>query len=119
MGVVWVVSALWLATSAVEAAAVVSCKRISATEWRKWRVVSVLVMVTNVSYTMICDHCRRTAVRLSAAMAVKSLILVVSRAFDLQPAHDNAIRIKATTGSGVDCSLKADLVFSQTCDLIS
>lgn len=49
MGVVWVVSALWLATSAVEAAAVVSCKRISATEWRKWRVVSVLEMVTKVS----------------------------------------------------------------------
>lgn len=49
IGVVWVVSALWLATSAVEAAAVVSRKRISVTEWRKWRVVSVLEMVTKVS----------------------------------------------------------------------
>lgn len=110
--VVWVVSALWLATSAVEVAAVVSRKWISATEWRKWRVVSVLEMVTKVSYTIICDHCRRTDVRLSAQMAVKSLILVVSRALGLQAANDNAIGIMAASRRSIDSSLQADLVFS-------
>lgn len=49
IGVVWVVSALWLATSVVEAVAVVSVCLKSVTEWRICRVVSVLVMVVTVS----------------------------------------------------------------------
>ena len=101
-----VVSALWLATSVVEAWERVSALWLLAVVCRTVVVVSVPLMVISYSQSSKFCHVVSTCNALSARKSSRCTLLSVVFSFALQLSQNDAVRIDAASRSHVDSTLQ-------------